>query len=48
MRTGSLSSPIPARRQRILIEMIRLELALQRLEKETGRTNPSVGRNLNE
>lgn len=48
MRTGSLSSPTPAWRQRILIEMIRLERALLRLEKEAGGTNPSVGRHLSE
>lgn len=38
VRTGSLSTPIPAKRQTTLIEMIRLELPLQRVENETGRT----------
>lgn len=37
MRIGSLFVPTLARRQRTLTEMIRLELALLRIEKETGK-----------
>lgn len=48
MRTGNLFVPTLARRQRTLIEIIRLELALLRIEKETGKSDPSVGRNINE
>ena len=48
VRTGSLLAPSPARRQRTLTEMIRLELSLLRIEKKTGKTESSMGRNLNE
>lgn len=48
MSTGSLFVPTLARRQRTLTEMIRLKLALLRIEKETGKSDPGVGRNINE
>lgn len=43
-----LAAATPARRQRTLIEITRLELALLRLEMETGKSDPSVGRDLND
>lgn len=53
VRTGSLLAPSPGGRpwplvQRALTEMIKLELSLLRIEKETGKTDSSVGRNLND